>query len=428
MTHMKAKYAAIGVLLVIPLALYADDWPQWRGPDRTGVSREKGLLKKWPDKGPSLKWTYKEAGNGYSAPAIVGDVVYTMGARKGDDYLIALDVKNGNELWAKKIGPSYEKTQWSDGPNSTPTVDKDLIFALSSNGELACFDTNGNAKWSVDLQKKMKARVNPIFAKEDSQGWGFAWSPLVDGDNLIITPGGPNGLFAALNKKSGEVVWQSKDVTEPCTYASPIVAEVHGVRQYIAIVQDGGVGVDAKAGAPLWRFKRRPPYSDVVCSTPIHKDNLVFLTAIGGCDLVELTKDGDKFTAKKKVTTKDFQNMHGGVVLVDKHLYGAHEHRNWQCLEFTNPANVAWESDKDNDVRPGSLTYADGMLYVYSEKDGTVALLKATPDKYTEISKFMIPQKSKLRPQSGGFWTHPVVANGRLYLRDQELIFCYEVK
>ncbi len=385
------KFGFAAALLAFPLALCADDWPQWRGPERTGVSQEKGLLKKWPEKGPKLLWTNTDAGTGYAGPAIVGDVLYTMGGRKGDDYLIALDVKTGKELWSKKIGRSYPKTQWTDGPNSTPTVDKELIFALSSNGELACFDLKGTQVWTLDLQKTMKARVNPIFADPKSQGWGFAWAPLVDGDKLIITPGGPDGLFAALDKKTKAILWQSKTVTEQCTYASPIVAEVAGVRQYITIVQDGAVGVDAKTGAQLWRFKRKPPYSDIVGATPIYKDNLLFLSAPGGSDLVELTKDGDAFTAKKKVTTKDFQNMHGGVVLVDKHLYGANLHRSWQALEFTDPTKAAWESDPDSDIGSGSITSADGMLYIFSEKEGVVGLLKTTPEKYTEVSKFTLP-------------------------------------
>ena len=423
---MKAKYAALGVLLFVPLALYADDWPQWRGPERTGVSKEKGLLKKWPADGPKLLWTYKEAGNGYTAPAIVGEVVYTMGGRKGDDYLIALDATKGTELWAKKIGPSYEKTQWSNGPNSTPTVDKDLIFALSSNGELACFDVKGNAKWSVDLQKTMKAKVNPIFAKEDSQGWGFCWSPLVDGDNVIITPGGPQGLCAALNKKNGTVVWQSKDAPEECTYASPIVAEVKGVRQYIAVVQDGAVGVDAKTGAVLWRYKRRTPFGDIVAVTPIYKDEKVFVTGKDGCDLIALESDGKTFTAKLKVASKELRNMHGGVVLMDDYLFGADAEKSWKAVEFANPKSVGMDSGRDG-VPAGSLVYADGMFYLVSD-DGTITLLEANPKMYSPVSSFKLPQPSKTRPVSGRVWTHPVVANGRLYLRDQELVFCYDVK
>ena len=396
---MKAKYAALGVLLFVPLALYADDWPQWRGPDRTGVSKEKGLLKKWPAEGPKLLWTYKEAGNGYTAPAIVGEVVYTMEARQGDDYLIALDATKGRELWAKKIGPSYEKTQWSNGPNSTPTVDKDLVFALSSNGELACFDTKGNAKWSVDLQKTMKAKVNPIFAKEDSQGWGFCWSPLIDGDNVIITPGGPQGLFAALNKKNGTVVWQSKDAPEECTYASPIVAEVKGVRQYIAVVQDGAVGVDAKTGSVLWRYKRRTPFGDIVAVTPIYKDEKVFITGKDGCDLIALESDGKTFAAKPKVVSKEMRNMHGGVVLVDDYLFGADAEKSWKGVEFANPKKVGMDSGRDG-VPAGSLVYADGMFYLVSD-DGTITLLEANPKMYSPVSSFKLPQASKTRPVSG---------------------------
>ena len=140
----------------------------------------------------------------------------TRWGRKGDDYLLALDVKEGKELWSAKVGPSYEKTPWSYGPNSTPTVDKDLIFALGSNGDLACCDLKGKEVWRKDLQKEMKAKVNPVFAKPDSQGWGFCWSPLVDGEQLIITPGGSDGLFAALDKMKGTVLWRNKEITDQC--------------------------------------------------------------------------------------------------------------------------------------------------------------------------------------------------------------------
>ena len=424
-TILKSSLAAL--LLAAPWALYADDWPQWRGPLRTDISQEKGLLKKWPKEGPKLLWSYKEAGSGYTAPAVVGDVVYTMGARKGDDYLIALNVKDGKELWSKKIGPSYPKTQWSDGPNATPTVDKELIFALSSNGELACFDLKGEKQvWSLDLQKTMKAKVNPIFAAPNSQGWGFAWSPLVDSDQLIITPGGPDGLVVALDKKKGTVHWKSDKIKDECTYASPIVAEIDGVRQYIVMVQTGAVGVSAKDGSELWRYKRKRQWDDVVCTTPIYKDNHIFVTATNsGYALVEVKKMGEGFTAKQLVADKDFANSHGGVVLVDKHLYGANKDRDWQCLDFSDPKNVAWTT---SDLDSGSLTVADGMVFAVTAKTGDVVLFEATPKEYKELARFPLPQASKSRPPSGQIWSHPVIANGRLYLRDQELIFCYEVK
>jgi hypothetical protein len=387
------------------------------------------LLKKWPEKGPTLLWTYKEAGTGYAAPAVIGDTVYTMGARKDDEFLIALDGK-GQQKWAVKIGPKwdFDGNNWSGGPNSTPTVDKDLIFALGSSGDLICVTTGGELQWTVNLPKTLKAQVNPVGGGPENMGWGFCWSPLVDGDNLIITPGGPQGLFAALNKKKGNVVWQSKDIKEQCTYASPIVAQSHGVRQYIALVQDGCAGVNAKDGSLLWRYTRSQPFGDLVCVIPIFKNDLVWITGKGGCHLVSIDSpdNGKTFKAERKVASREMQTQHGGVVLVGDHLYGADQERSWKALEFANPKKVAWESGR-NDFAPGAVIAANGMLYAVSTKGG-VALIEADPKAYTEVSSFTLPEESKLRKPGGRVWSHPVVANGRMYLRDQELIFCYEVK
>jgi hypothetical protein len=414
--------------LALSSAARGDDWPQWRGPHRDGVSKEKGLLQAWPKNGPDLAWTFADAGNGYSAPAVVGDRVYFLGLRKGQEMLIALDDK-GKEQWAVKIGEPwfFKENSWSRGPNATPTADGDLIFALGSQGFLVCADKAGTEVWRKDLVKDLGAEVTTEGGGPDTYGWGFSWSPLVDGDKVIITPGGKKGLFAALDRKKGTVLWQSKDAPFACSYASPIVAEISGVRQYIALPQEGPVGVDAASGALLWHGEPAAKYGDMVCCTPIYHDGHVFVTATKGRgELFKVAKDGGKFTATSAWTTKALWTFHGGVVFLDKHLYGAHEARDWKCLDFA-AGGVKWTSP-GNAVGPGSLTCADGRFYLYSQQEGTVGLIEASPAGYKEHGRFALPKVSAIRPPSGKFWTHPVVANGVLYIRDQDLLFAFKVK
>src|SRR5579883_2238457 len=227
--RLSSRLVLAASVLAAPALVRADDWPQWRGPNRDAVSKEKGLLKTWPAAGPKLAWTFDKAGMGFSAPAVVGGVVYTMGARGDDEFILALDSK-GKELWATKIGPVYDfkSNTWSRGPDATPTVDGGLVFGLGSQGILVCADAKtGKVVWSKNLATALNGEVNNIFGSSDTakMGWGYTWSPFVDGDKLVCIPGGPNGLFAALDKKTGNVLWRSKDVKDEATYASPIPAD-----------------------------------------------------------------------------------------------------------------------------------------------------------------------------------------------------------
>jgi outer membrane protein assembly factor BamB len=423
-------YRLIGLslaLLALPLLARGDDWPQWRGPNRDGISKEKGLLKEWPEKGPELAWTSAEAGTGYSAPAVVGDRVYVLGARKGDEYVIALDGANGKELWSTKIGPVYnfEGNSWVNGPNTTPAVDGDYLYAVGSQGTIVCVNVKGKKEvWRKDMVKALGGKVNDVQIKGNDMGWGYAGSPLVDGKQVVCTPGGPKGLLAALDKTNGELIWQSKEVPEGATYSSPIAAEVGGARQYIAMTPDGAVGVDAKTGDQLWRYKRAK-YDDIVAPTPVYHDNHVFITSWkNGPDLIKLEVADKKFTATKVYANNKLCNETGGVVLVDGYIYGAHLDTAWKCMDFKTGAEK-WAT---RDVAAASVTCADGKLYCLTEEEGDVVLVEATPKEYKEVSRFMLPAQSKLRKPNGKVWTHPVVANGRLYLRDQELLFCYKVK
>ncbi|HEY7155118.1 MAG TPA: PQQ-binding-like beta-propeller repeat protein [Gemmataceae bacterium] len=420
----------------LPLAVGAADWPQWRGPSRDGHSKETGLLKKWPKDGPERVWTFDKAGAGYAGPAVVGGKVYIMGARGETEYLFVLDGK-GQELWSARIGPVYdfERNKWSRGPNATPTVDGDLIFALGSQGELVCVDTSGKEQWRKSMLKDLGGRISTVGGGPEGMGWGFGWSPLVDGEQLVCVPGGAQGLLAALNKKTGEVIWRSKGVQDLCTYSSPILATLGGVKQYIQATNAGLVGVAAKSGDVLWYFKRKRPWNDVVCPTPLRRGDRIYATATpnGGCSLIQVKSEGGKFETEEIYSAKRISTYHGGVVLVGNYVYGYHNDREWACQDFAKGGDNKWEPGRNalgSGGSSGSLVYADGRLYCLAEKDGTgvAGMLEPNPEKYTEISRFTLPRKSAMRKENGGVWTHPVISDGYLYLRDQELIFCYKVK
>jgi outer membrane protein assembly factor BamB len=432
---MATRLVLILYLVIATLPVHAADWPQWRGPNRDDISKETGLLQSWPKEGPKLLWTFKDAGVGYSGPAIVGDRLFLMGARGDSEYAYALDLKQSppKELWAAKIGPKFtwKGNLWNAGPSATPTVDGGFVYALGGQGDLVCVEiTTGKEKWRKSLPKDLKGEVNPIGGGPEKIGWGYAGSPLVDGDRLVCVPGGPRGTLAALDKKSGEVLWRSKDLTDQATYSSPVIAEIGGVRQYVQMTNDGVAGVAAKDGKLLWYYKRESPFGDIVAPTPVVKGDLVFITAgpSGGRDLVKVGAKNGKFTTENIYGDKEIENTHGGVLLVGDAIYGCSGDRRakWFCQDFKS-GKFLWTRE-DRKLGSGSVTCADGRLYCLGDKSGLAMLLETSPKGWTPKGQLTLPEKSKLRPRSGGMWTHPVVANGRLYLRDQELLFCYDVK
>ena len=422
-------------LLVALLGLCAADWPQYRGPQRDGVSRETGLLPTWPEGGPKKVWTFASAGLGYSGPAIVGEKLYMCGGRSDSDIVFCLNLRGDSprESWAVKVGPlfTWNGNNWNAGPNVTPTVDGDYVYALGGAGDLVCVEAStGTAVWRKNLPREMGAEVNPIGggAEEPTPlGWGFAWAPLVDGDRLICVPGGKQGLLAALDKKTGKLLWRTKDVTDQASYSSPVLAEIGGLRQVVQVTNHRIVGVAVDDGRLLWSYVREPAYDDVVIATPIVRDNFVF-SSVGfqqGCDLIKLVPNGKTIAVEKIISDKSVQNRDGGMVLVGDHVYGHSENGGWFCMEFKTGKIVWSERDK---LGRGSITAVDGKLICCSEMGGTVVMIDATPKGWTELGRFKLGQQSKERRPSGGMWTHPVVANGRLYIRDQELLSCYELK
>jgi outer membrane protein assembly factor BamB len=408
------------------------DWPQWRGPNRDGHSSATGLLQKWPAGGPKLLYKTDRIGAGYGSPAVVGGKLYILGTLNagsedmldGDqEVLWCLEAATGKEIWKSPVG-QVKKFDRGSGPRSTPTFDGDLIFVLDPSGELVALKlADGKKAWSRSLVNDFGGRV---------PGWGYSESILIDGDKLICTPGGNKGAIVALNKTSGELIWQSEDLKEPAGYSSVIVAEVGGVRQYIQQTMKGTCGVRASDGEVLWNVADAE-YRTAVIPTPVfYKDHVFVSSGYGaGCKLIKLSKAGTSIKAETVYKSKVITNHHGGIIRVGEHLYGhSDQGGQWVCLDVI-PDSIGddgpkpeWTSRK---LGKGSVSFADGHLYCYSERDGETVLVKADPTEWKEAGRFKIPEKSKLRPGNSGVWAHPVIAEGKLYLREYEWLFCYDV-
>jgi outer membrane protein assembly factor BamB len=405
------------------LLVVAADWPQWRGPERNDVSRETGLLKTWPKDGPKLVWTFEQAGIGYAGPAVVGDHLYLMGANEKNEFLLAIDVKTGEKLWSCDIGAFY-KNRYGSGPRSTPTVDGDQVFVIGATGDLTCIERlSGAKKWSIALAgAKGLGGVVPV--------WGYSESPLVDGDRVVCTPGGANGSLAAVDKSTGKVLWRSKELKDAAGYSSVVIAEFGGVRQYIQQTMKGIVSVAPNDGRVLWNFPRAE-YRVAVIPSPVVHDGLVYGVAGygAGASLLKVNRLDGKFDVQnlyKDDSRKVMDNKHGGVVAVGDYVFGWSDANRgkWVCQDLRK-GNEVWKSTA---LGRGSLTCADGNLYCYSEKDGTCVLVPASASGWQEHGRFTIPRHPKQREFNDNVWTHPIVANGKLYLRDQEFLFCYDVK
>lgn len=419
-------WLAVGVMMISTAWASAADlagpWPQWRGPNRDDISTEKGLMQQWPSSGPKLLWTLKDTGAGFSGPAIVGDTLYIMGLREEKEHVIAVDVASGNERWAVPFANAYTNG-YGDGPRGTPTVDGDFLYVLSGNGTLACLArADGKVVWSKSCVKDFGGQL---------EGWGYTESPLIDGDRVCVCPGGKKFLVG-LNKSTGEEILKSKGITDGHQYASLIVATVGDVKMYVTQTQKGLIGISAESGELLWRnasISRRV----AVVPTPIFSDDLVYVSAGygAGCECVKLTANGGKITAKEVYNNKAMANHHGGVLLKDGYLYGHSDLRTsdhpagWKCQNLKSGKTV-WTERRA--VEKGSIAFADGRIYCYGEDTGKVVLAEASPKGWKEHGSFKIPQETQMERKRGKIWTHPVIADGKLYLRDQDLLFCYDVK
>jgi outer membrane protein assembly factor BamB len=393
----------------------AHDWPQWRGVHRTAISSETGLLKEWSKDGPPLAWKTTGLGAGYSEVSVAKGRIFTMGERRDpknqkgpeETFVIALDEAKGKEIWSTRISANHG----DGGPRSTPTVDGDRVYALSPQGDLLCLDAaTGKRRWGKSLAKDFGGSVGT---------WHYCESVLIDGDRLICTPGGKTATLVALDKKTGETVWRSKVPDDDrAEYSSVIIAEVDGQKQYIQFLSRGVVGIKAADGTFLWRYGH-PANGTANCSTPVYHDGRVFAASAYGTGggLAKLTRDGDKTTAKEVYFRKEMENHHGGLVLVDGYLYGEGGGRLY-CIDFQS-GKVMWQNGRPG---KGSIAYADGRLY-YRSEGGPITLVEANPKKYVERGRFDPPKGG-----SGPAWPHPVIANGKLYIRHADVLFCFDVK
>jgi outer membrane protein assembly factor BamB len=416
--------AAISVCFsILPVSVFAQrDWPQWRGPQRDGNANDTGLLKQWPAEGPKLVWQLDDIGDGYSTPIVVGNRIYLMSNRGMDnEFVAAHSTQDGKVIWTTRVGnvgnpnqnPPYPKAR------STPTVDGNFLYALSSDGDIACLELKtGKVRWNKNIRKEFGGTPGE---------WAYAESPLVDGDLVVVTPGGAEATMVALNKKTGALVWKSAiPEAGPAGYASAIVVQGGGRKQYVQLLPKGIVGVDAKTGQFLWRYAEAAK-GPAQYFTPITRGEFVYGGALGiGGAMVRLKPDGNGVAAEQVYFTRGLPNGIGGAVLVGDHLYGTEAGQKLVAADFAT-GKVKWEAPN---FGWGSIAAADGLLFLHLIS-GEVLLVDASADAFRQKGKFTPPNPPK-KKQAGQFpeaaFAYPVIANGRLYIRDLGTLWAYDIK
>ncbi|OHB62759.1 MAG: hypothetical protein A2Y77_05050 [Planctomycetes bacterium RBG_13_62_9] len=415
---------ACTIFAILNSGLWAADWPQWRGPNRDGVCTETGLLKQWPQGGPKLLWEITGLGPGYSSVSIANGKLYTMGDRQIDGQntqcVYCYDLGTRKELWVAKVGKPHD-----DGPRCIPTVDGGFVYAIGTNGDVVCIaGDSGQVVWTKNLLKDLGGASNP--------GWKFSESPLIDGDRLLCTPGGRRAVIAALNKKTGGVIWQTPmpvigpNGKDEAGYASIVISQGAGVKQYVQLTNKGVVGVSAE-GKFLWGYNR---VANRVANipTPVIDGDYVFTSTAyqTGAALLKLVRDGDGVKAQEVywLDKDEFQNHHGGFVKVGDYIYGGSNHNKGEptCIEMKT-GKIVWHADQPGEGS-GCVLYADGHLY-FRYQNRLMALVEATPEKYNLKGTFMPPERPGAQKEA---WAHPVISDGKLYLRHWDVLFCYDVR
>jgi outer membrane protein assembly factor BamB len=396
-----------GAAVALRAQTTGQDWPQWRGPMRSGISTETGLLQQWPAAGPPRLWSAANLGAGFGSMAVSGDRVFVQGMQKTQSVVTALNRADGKGVWVRPIGRASDNYM-GPGARGTPTVDGDRLYVLTESGDLACLRVqDGSVVWQRNILQDFGGR---------NIGWLISESPLVDSNNVIVTPGGRGAGVVALDKMTGKTVWTAKELSDEAGYSSPIVADVQGVRTIMTLTGEAGVGVRASDGKLMWRYERVANDTANI-TTPIFHENKVFYSSsygVGGA-LLNLRVEGGEVRAQEAYFTREMQNHHGGIVLVNGYLYGFNN-AILTCLEFAT-GKVMW---RHRSVGKGSLAYADGHLYLLSE-DNVVGLAEATPMGYREKGRFTIAD------QGWPSWAHPVVSGGRLYVRNQGILTAYNI-
>jgi outer membrane protein assembly factor BamB len=393
-------------LLTLPVAAAAADWPQWRGPLRDGRSPDTGLLRQWPSGGPKQVWKFEGLGSGYSSYSIASGKLFTQGQKDGAQWVIALDAASGKKVWETKAGNAFPQDR-GPGPRGTPTVDGDTLYALSADGALVSLAAaTGKKNWELNILDQFKG---------SQITWGLSESPLVDGPRLIVQPGGRGYGVVALDKKTGKEIWHAGD--DEAGYSSAIAFDFGGQRHIVVFTSEGAMGLNAANGWIGWTYKKVANRTANV-ATPLYHDGHVFLSSDygTGCALLKLSQEGDRIKATEVYFNRDMRNHYCSSVLVNSHVYGFSS----SILTAMNlmTGEVAW---RERSVGKGQIIFADGLLFLQGE-DGKVALAEATPSAYKELSRFDFGRGEY------PVWTLPVIANGHLYLRDQNRLVCYDIR
>jgi outer membrane protein assembly factor BamB len=402
------KYLAVITLFLVGLGgsmAHSQIESQWRGPNRDGVYPKEGLLKVWPKNGPEEIWTVDGLGDGYSSAAVTEDRVYVTGMTGGEGFLYAFDMK-GNLVWKASYGPEWNGSR--PGSRTTPTVVGNRIYLMSAKGQAVCLGTDGEKIWSVDLVKEFGAR---------NLQWGMTESLLVDGDHVFCTPGGRKVSIVALNRHSGKTVWEIDADGETSGYCSPCLVQ-HGKKRLLLTMTGGSlVGIDADKGEFLWRHSHVTDYS-VNANTPLYHEGFVYaVSGYGtGGQMFQLSEDG---TSIKRIwSQKKLDSQMGAAVLVDGYIYGSgHNNRGWHCLDWKT-GEVRYTAREIGNK--GAIIFSDGMMYCYSES-GYVGLVKPNPEEFEVVSSY------RVRKGSGEHWAHPVIRDGRLYIRHGDALMVYHI-
>jgi len=422
-------HTALALLLVFAAhPLLATDWPQWRGVHRDGRSPETGLLQEWPADGPPLAWRIGGLGGGFSSLSVADGRIYTLGDLDDGQYAMALAQADGSPLWRTRIGPTWESSYL--GPRSTPTVDGEHLYIMNTEGDVICLEAaSGKEIWRRSLPDDFGSFMMQAMGNTD---WKYAESPLVDGDRVIVTPGVTGAGLVALDKKSGEEIWRVKTGrigsmgAYGAAYSSVVISHGGGVKQYVQFIGRGVIGVEAETGKLLWGYNAVANDIANIATPLVDGDHVFASSGYGtGAGLLHLTGDGEGGVDAEEVYFLEagtFQNHHGGMILHDGHVFTGTGHNKGLPLAVRMAdGEVAWGPERNDGKSSAAITYADSRLY-FRYQNGLMILVEATPEAYREHGSFMIPDVKK--PS----WSHPVVADGKLYLREQDNLFCYDIK
>jgi outer membrane protein assembly factor BamB len=425
--HFGQALAAITVVAGVHSASAADSWPTFRGPGRTAVSPDKNLLEKWPSEGPPLVWRTTGVGRGYSSLAITGGKIYTFGdtlsegAQDDGEYLQCFDQKTGKRLWLHKTTPLWteQKNIGWQSPRSTPTVDEDRVYVLSPAGVLvACRTADGSEIFRVDIVKD--------YGGKKADSWGYSESPTIDGDKLVITPGGKKTTMVAFDKKTGKEIWQAvREDDRGAGHASIVTSNVGGTKVYVTTTGSGALGVRAEDGKVLWNYPIEK--TTAVIPTPIVRNDLVFFAmgygTGGGALLKQIPQPNHEMKVEPVYELKpELKNKHGGVVLVGDYLYADRDSSGRPyCAEFMT-GKITWPDKRPSGKGSAAIAAADGHLYIRFD-NGVMVLAKADPSAYEEVGSFTPPGSGERSS-----WAHPVIVDGMLFLRDNDEILCYDVR